>query len=71
MDNINIAPPLPGQPIPDPPRDIREVYYEVYFDGVHQYEGTFEDCRDMYVQALDDDLAEVFQVTIYEQKVVF
>ena len=48
---------------------IREVYYEVYFDGKHVYEGAFVDCRDMCLQALDDDLAEMYEVTITEEKV--
>jgi mRNA-degrading endonuclease YafQ of YafQ-DinJ toxin-antitoxin module len=50
--------------------EVRETYYEVYFDGQHQYEGSYEDCRDIAINALDDDLAEVYKVTITEEKVV-
>ena len=50
--------------------EIREVYYEVYFDGQHQCDGSFTDCRDVVVQALDDDLAEMYKVTITEEKVM-
>jgi hypothetical protein len=49
--------------------EIREVYYEVYFDGQQVYEGSFVECRDMCLQALDDDLAEMYKVTVTEQKV--
>ena len=49
--------------------EVREIYYEVYFDGLHQYEGSYEDCRDMALKAFDDDLAEVYKVTIMEEKV--
>ena len=49
--------------------EIREIYYEVYFDGHHMYEGAYSDCRDMYNKALDDDLAEVYKVTITEEKI--
>jgi len=48
---------------------VREIYYEVYFDGLCQHEGAYEDCRDIAINALDDDLAEVYEVTVTEEKV--
>jgi hypothetical protein len=50
-------------------KEVREIYYEVYFDGTPQYEGNYEDCRDIALHALDDDCAEVYKVTITEEKV--
>ena len=50
-------------------KQVREVYYEVYFDGLHQFEGAYEDCREIALHALDDDCAEVYEVTISEEKV--
>ena len=49
--------------------ELREVYYEVYFDNQHQYEGSYEDCLEIALQAQDDDLAEVYKVTVMEEKV--
>jgi hypothetical protein len=49
---------------------VRETYYEVYFDGQQVYGGSFEDCRDMCLRALDDDLAEMYKVTVTEEKVM-
>jgi len=49
--------------------EVREVYYEVYFDSQHVYEGAFVDCRDMCLQARGDDLAEMYKVTISEERV--
>jgi len=48
---------------------VREVYYEVYFDGKHRYEGALEDCREIALKAIDDDLVEVYEVTIFEEKI--
>jgi hypothetical protein len=50
-------------------KEVREIYYEVYFDGTPQYEGNYEDCRDIALHALDDYCAEVYKVTITEEKV--
>jgi len=50
-------------------KQVREVYYEVYFDGLHQFEGAYEDCREIALHALDDDCAEVYEVTVTEEKV--
>jgi hypothetical protein len=49
--------------------EVRETYYEVYFDGQHQYEGSYEECRHLALHAYDDDLAEMYKVTITEEKV--
>jgi len=51
-------------------KEVRETYYEVYFDGHHQIDGSYEDCRELALHALDDDCVEVYKVTIIEEKVV-
>ena len=50
--------------------DVREAYYEVYYYGALYHEGTLEDCTEYALHALDDDCAEVYKVTITEEKVV-
>lgn len=49
--------------------EIREVYYELYRDGELDYEGSYEACRDKSLHFLDDDCAEIYKVTTYEEKV--
>jgi hypothetical protein len=48
---------------------VRETYYEVYFDGELQHEGTYENCEALALHALDDDCAEVYKVIVTEEKV--
>ena len=50
--------------------EVREKYYEVYIDGDLYHEGNFEDCKYYALHALDDDCAEVYEVTVTEEKVV-
>ncbi len=49
---------------------LRETYYEVYLDGTLYHEGTLESCTEYALHALDDDCAEVYKVTVTEEKVV-
>jgi len=49
---------------------VREEYYEVYIDGSLYHEGRFEDCQNYALHALDDDCAEVYKVTVTEEKVI-
>ena len=49
--------------------EVRETYYEVYFDGNLYHEGTLESCTEYALRALDDDCAEVYKVTVTEEKV--
>jgi len=48
---------------------VRETYYELYFDGDLQHEGTYDECRNLALHAYDDDLAEVYEVIVSEEKV--
>jgi len=50
--------------------EVREIYYEVYLDGTLYHEGTLESCTEYAINALDDDCAEVYKVTVTEEKVV-
>jgi len=50
--------------------EIRETYYELYLDGTLYHEGTLEDCTEYAQRALDDDCAEVYKVTVTEEKIV-
>tara|TARA_R110000787_G_scaffold219668_1_gene328380 strand:+ start:157 stop:315 length:159 start_codon:yes stop_codon:yes gene_type:complete len=50
--------------------EIRETYYEVYFDGQLEHQGNLEECTELALHALDDDLAEVYEVVVSENKVV-
>jgi len=49
--------------------EVRETYYELYFDGDLQHEGTCDECRNLALHAYDDDCAEVYKVTVTEEKV--
>ena len=49
--------------------EVREVNYEIYFDGQLQHDGTYEECLETAKYALDDDLAEIYKVTTMEEKV--
>jgi len=49
--------------------EIRETYYEFYKDGQLYHEGSFEACKEYAIQALDDDCAEVYKVTLIEEKI--
>ena len=49
--------------------EVREVNYEIYFDGQFQHDGTYDECMDTAMHSLDDDLAEVYKVTVMEEKV--
>ena len=49
---------------------VRETYYEVYLDGNRYHDGTLESCTEYVLYALDDDCAEVYKVTVIEEKVV-
>ena len=47
--------------------EVRETYYEVYFDGCYVHGGSLEDCKSIALNALDDDCAEVYEVTVTEE----
>lgn len=47
----------------------REVYYELYADGQIVTEGTYEDCYEQYLHYPSDACAEIFKVTLFEEKV--
>jgi len=49
--------------------EVRETYYEVYLDGDLYHEGALESCKEYALRALDDDCAEVYKVTVTEEKV--
>jgi len=49
--------------------NLRETYYEVYKDGHSYYQGTYDECMEIFAQALDDDLCEVFYVEVNEAKI--
>ena len=49
--------------------EVREKYYEIYLDGTLYHEGSFESCKEYALHALDDDCAEVYEVTVTEEKV--
>ena len=49
--------------------ELRETYYEVYLNGGLEFQGTYEVCRNIALHAFDDDLAEVYEVTVTEEKV--
>jgi hypothetical protein len=49
---------------------VRETYYEVYFDGELQHGVTYGECEALVLLALDDDCTEVYKVTVTEEKVV-
>jgi len=51
--------------------EVRETYYEAYFDGQLVKEGTLKECLDRAIISLDDDCAEVYKVTVTEEKVVY
>ena len=48
---------------------VRETYYEVYLDGNLYHDGTLESCTEYVLYVLDDDCAEVYKVTVIEEKV--
>jgi hypothetical protein len=49
--------------------EVRETYYEVYLNGGLEFQGRYEDCRDIAINALDDDCAEIYKVTLTEEEV--
>tara|TARA_R110000822_G_C14875437_1_gene445818 strand:+ start:225 stop:383 length:159 start_codon:yes stop_codon:yes gene_type:complete len=49
--------------------DVRGTYYELYFDNQLEYTGTLEECQSEMVHALDDDLAEIYEVQLTEEKI--
>tara|TARA_R110002126_G_scaffold5363_1_gene28312 strand:- start:376 stop:528 length:153 start_codon:yes stop_codon:yes gene_type:complete len=48
--------------------EVRETYYEVYFDGQLEHQGNLEECTELALHALDDDCAEVYQIVVSEIK---
>jgi len=48
----------------------REEFYELYRDGDLDYEGTYEQCWSKSLHFLDDDCAEIYKVSVYEEKVM-
>ena len=48
---------------------VRESYYETYYDNDLVAEGSFVYCYEIFLKALDDDCAEMFKVTVLEEKV--
>lgn len=51
-------------------KEVREKYYELYKDGDLYHEGTYEDCFQYASEMLDDDCAEIYEVTVTEEKVL-
>lgn len=47
----------------------RETYYELYKDGQYVMEGTYEDCYEQYLHYPSDACAEIYRVTVSEEKV--
>ena len=47
----------------------REEFYELYANGNLVAEGTYEHCFEESLHYLDDDCAEIYKVTTYEEKV--
>jgi hypothetical protein len=50
--------------------EVREEYYQVYLDGQLYHEGRFEDCKEYVLRSLDDDCAELYKVTVTEEKII-
>jgi len=47
----------------------RETYYELYKDGQLVTEGTYEQCYEQYLHYPSDACAEIYRVTVSEEKV--
>lgn len=47
----------------------RETYYELYKDGQYVMEGKYEDCYEQYLHYPSDACAEIYKVTVSEEKV--
>ena len=47
----------------------REVYYELYVKGQLMTEGTYEHCYEEYLRCPSDECAEIFKVTLFEERV--
>ena len=50
--------------------EVRETYYEVYIDGHLEDEGTLQECLNRVLKCRNKDCAEVYEVTVTEEKVV-
>ena len=50
--------------------EIRETYYEIYLEGDLFHEGSFKECQEYARQAPDDSCAEVYKITLTEERVV-
>jgi hypothetical protein len=49
--------------------EVRETYYELYLKGDLCYEGYPERCMQLAFESQDDELAEIYKVTVMEEKV--
>ena len=49
--------------------EVRETHYEVYLDGTLHHYGTLESCTEYALRVLGDYCAEVYKVTVTEEKV--
>jgi len=52
-----------------PTMEKRETYYELYKDGQYVMEGKYEDCYEEYLHYPSDACAEIYRVTVSEEKV--
>ena len=52
-----------------PTMEKRETYYELCADGQLVTEGTYEDCYEEYLRYPSDACAEIYRVTVSEEKV--
>ena len=50
--------------------EIRETYYEIYLEGDLFHEGSFKECQEYARQAPDDSCAEVYKITLTEERIV-
>ena len=47
-----------------------DKYYAVTYDGEIVCEGGFDECKFMVLRALDDDCAQMFEVTVEAKEIM-
>jgi len=50
--------------------DEWDKYYAVTFDGEVVCEGSFSECEETVLRALDDDCAQMFEVTTTAKEII-